>query len=256
MPKKKTKEKYHFKKLLRIFIPFLVLVIYLWTSYVYIYYKIGSTALPATDTTYSFDINPLQSENNLMYAALGDSLTAGVGVDTYTQSYPYVLAQKIAVSYDNLTLKDFSYPGAKTSNIIDDLLTPVITSQPDVVTILIGINDIHGRVSPETFNNNYRYILERLEKETTAKIYLISIPYLGSHSLLLPPFNYYFHFRVDQYNKIIKSLAHTYNLNYIDITSPTAQISQLNSYYAADLFHPNANIYALWAHIMYDNLGQ
>lgn len=256
MTKKKTKEKFHLKKFLRIFIPFLVIVIYLWTSYVYIYYKIGSTALPATDTTYSFAINPSQSENNLIYAALGDSLTAGVGVMTYAQSYPYVLAEKIATRYDNVTFKDFSYPGAKTSNIIDDLLTPAIASQPDVVTVLIGINDIHGRVSPETFNDNYRYILERLQSETTAKIYLISIPYLGSHSLLLPPFNYYFHFRVNQYNKIIKSLAHTYNLNYIDITSPTAQISKFNAYYSSDLFHPTAKIYKLWANIIYDNLGQ
>lgn len=252
---KKTKKK-SYEKALKIIIPIGVVILYLWLSYAYIYYKIGSIALPATDTIYSYTINPVNSEKSLTYTAIGDSLTAGVGVENYAQSYPYVLAQKLSAVTGNLTLKDFSYPGAKTSNIINDLLIPAIASKPDVITILIGTNDIHGRVSSEVFEENYIKILEQIQSQTNAKIYLISIPYLGSNALLLPPYNYYFHYRVNQYNTIIKSLAQTYNIDYIDLASPTVELSQHNTYYAADLFHPNAQIYELWANIIYDNLGR
>jgi lysophospholipase L1-like esterase len=243
------------KKYLIIIIPLVAIGLYLWLAYAYIYFRIGKTALPASDTKYSYVLNTsAKTEKSLVYVALGDSLTAGVGVNNYQQSYPYLLAEKLSFNYDNFIFKDFSYPGAKTNDLINNLLTPAITSQPDIVTLLIGINDIHGRISPEVFAKNYRFILEQLQTKTKAKIYVISLPFLGAKTLLLPPYNYYFHQQTINYNKIIQNLAKTYNLSFIDLASLTAEGSKNSAYYAADLFHPTAQSYKLWATIIYDHL--
>ncbi len=234
-----------------------VVGLYLWLSYAYIYFKIGRASLPPADTTYSYILNiSNKPEKSLVYAALGDSLTTGVGVDTYEQSYPYILAQKLSLNHSNFILKDFSFAGAKTIDVINNLLAPAIASKPDIVTLLIGTNDIHDRISPTTFEKNYDYILEQLQTKTNAKIYVISIPFLGANTLLLPPYNYYFHNQIIKYNKIIKTAAQTYKASFIDLTSPTAEASTSSSYYAADLFHPTAKTYTLWATIIYDNFNR
>ncbi len=231
--------------------------VYLVLAYQYIYYRIGVASIPASDTAYIYQINPTGGEYQpVVYAAIGDSLTAGVGVDDYQQSYPYVLAQKIAGEDSSVILRDFSYPGAKTSDVIKDLLEPAIASNPSIVTIVLGTNDVHGRVKPESFAANYRYIIDQLQARSQAKIYISSIPYLGSEALLLPPYNFYFHQRIDEYNRIIKTITEEKNVQYIDLTSTTEAVSRQNAYYAADLFHPAAAGYAQWASLLYVGINQ
>ena len=91
-------------------------------------------------------------------------------------------------------------------------------------------------------------------QETKAKIYIINIPFIGSNSLILPPYNYYFNFRTIEFNKIIEDLAQKNNISYIDLYSPTIkEFNKSDSYYSADLFHPSAKGYAFWAKIIYDD---
>lgn len=230
--------------------------LYLYLSHAYIYYRIGKTALPASDRTYSYIMDSNDpAAGKITYAALGDSLTAGVGTKSYEESYPYRVAHSLQASGQALTLEDFSYPGAKTADLIRDLLTPAIIKHPDMVTVLIGVNDIHGGVNAEEFKDNYEQILKRLRQETSAKIYVISIPLIGSDTLLLPPYYGYFSKKTSEYNRIIKELADRYQAQYIDITSPTLSIFKKNGpHYAADSFHPSASGYALWSKIIYDNI--
>jgi lysophospholipase L1-like esterase len=156
-----------------------------------------------------------------------------------------------------IILKDFSVPGARTSQLIDGLLAPAIATNPDIVTVLIGTNDIHGRVSAASFEENYRYIIESLQSKTHARIYLVSIPFTGSDQLLFPPFDYYFHLETISFNKIIYNLSQTYGVGYIDIATPTEQnFAKAGIYYAADSFHPSAAGYKLWAQIIYDHIHQ
>lgn len=231
---------------------------YLFLAHHYIYWKIGQASLPASDLTHSYLLyNGANYHNALVYSALGDSLTAGVGVDNYSDSYPYLLSRRLAGVDNQIALKVSAYPGARTSDIVKDLLPLAIAQNPDIVTVLAGINDVHGNVSTRVFTGNYRHILNRLTGETKAKIYLISMPYIGSDSLLLAPYNYYFRFREKEFNKIIKQLSVEYKVNYVDLASPTEEILQKNGpVYAADWFHPAKSGYESWANIIYDDIGK
>lgn len=232
-----------------------IFVVYLYTANAFIYYRIGQGGL----------IEPIQKDLSMIndktaittYVSLGDSLTAGAGAFNYEETYPYLLAIKMTTADTNISLKNFSVSGYKTQDLIDELLEPAIKNNPDIVTLLIGVNDIHNHIGKEKFKQNYQYILDRLTKETTAKIYLINIPYIGSKTTIVPPLDYYFETETNEYNKIIKELSLQYNLKYIDLNSPTKDLFKTDgSHYAADSFHPSAYGYQLWADIIYDRLNQ
>ncbi len=231
-----------------------VFAVYLYTANAFIYYRIGQGNL----TEPMSQELPVKNGEvaTTTYVSLGDSLTAGAGAFSYDETYPYLLASKMTNAGANIKLNNFSVSGYKTQDLIDDLLEPAIAVKPDIVTLLIGVNDIHNHVGKENFKKNYKYILDRLTKETKAKIYLINIPYIGSNTAIVPPLDYYFETETNEYNKIIKELATQYNLKYIDLNSPTKDLFKTDGpHYATDSFHPSALGYSLWANIIYDSFN-
>ena len=239
-----------------IYYPLIVLVFlafYLYVANGFIYYRIGQGGLvmPPRQNSYT-----MGEGKEIKYIALGDSLTSGVGADKYEESYPYLLAQKMTESGLTVTSRNFSEPGYKTYDLINIFLDSAVVSQPDVVTILIGVNDIHNHVSKEEFKKNYEYILGRLTKETKAKINLINIPLIGSDTVLYPPYDYYFNRETNNFNDVIKELAKNHNANYIDLNTPTKNLLKTDGlHYSVDSFHPSALGYKLWAQIIYDRLN-
>lgn len=237
--------------------------VYLNLAYAHIYNMIQVARLKPVNelVVYNFNENnndPAGTIPSIKYVALGDSLTFGVGTQYYSESYPFLVSKKL---YENngepLTLYNFSWPGDKSSDLIAKFLDYTINEKPNKITILIGINDIHSQISASKFQNNYAKILSRLTNETKADIYVISIPYLGSGQILLPPYNYYFNYKTRQFNEIIKELAAEYEVNYIDLYSPTVNLfKKSGDHYSSDFYHPSAGGYALWGQIIYDNINK
>jgi len=241
--------------------PFIIIIVlilavglYLYLANAYTYYMFNRTALKAPAAQGSYAFNEAAAGENLIYAALGDSLTSGMGLSKYEESFPYLLAKDLSKDGSKITLQNFSYPGYRTDDLIENLLEPAIAVKPEMITLLIGVNDIHGFYNKEKFKKNYKFILERLAKGTKAKIYVISLPFIGA-DIFLPPFNYYSGRQTIEFNKIIKDLAVEYGAKYIDIAEPTkAMFAEKNPYYAADAFHPSAVGQALWEKIIFDNI--
>lgn len=228
--------------------------IYLKISYGRIYNEVSQKDLRAPDIkqAYTFGSN-IGNNKSLVYVSLGDSLTAGTGVDNYEKSYPYLLADKLS-GKNNIVLENRSIPGFTSKEVKNLLLPSAISEKPDIVTLLVGVNDIRDNTPKEEFRENYDQIIKTLKQKTFAKIYVINIPFIGSGKLILPPYNYYFNFRTNEFNKIIKELAKENNVQYIDIYSSTMKEFKNDSYYSIDLFHPSAKGYASWANIIYYNL--
>ena len=234
---------------------FVAIIGYLWFGYANIYNRIRSGGLKTVDTQYIYNFNT-GSAQEIKYAALGDSLTAGIGTDSYEESYPYLLSKDL--SKDNsIILKDFSLLGARTEDVIDKgLLEGVVEDKPDIITLLIGVNDVRENISEKEFKGNYTYIVNELVKNTNAKIYLINIPFIGSNTLYLPPYNIYFKNRTIEFNNIIKEIAKENNLTYIDIATPTEQIFKKDGlYYSVDSLHPSKEGYKILEQIIYDNIN-
>ena len=120
----------------------------------------------------------------------GDSITdAGRDRRNYHNmgnGYPKYASELIAAAHPELDIEfiNFGIGGNRTCQLFDRLYLDCIAFQPDVVSILIGINDIWHRYGGEKISTtdaqlalNYRSILERLKRETNAKIVMIA-PYV------------------------------------------------------------------------------
>ena len=93
---------------------------------------------------------------------------------------PLIEAAKPDMSFEFINL---GISGNRSDDILVRTQTDIIDIDPDVISILIGINDVwhrhsHGReMTDEQFEANFRAMLERIRRETHAKI-LILCPFL------------------------------------------------------------------------------
>ncbi len=120
----------------------------------------------------------------------GDSITdAGRDKRNYHDmgnGYPKYASELIARAHPDTEFEfiNFGISGNRTGQLFDRIYSDGIEFQPDVISILIGINDVwhrYGAVRIATTDAqialNYRSILERIKNETNAKIVMLS-PYV------------------------------------------------------------------------------
>lgn len=120
----------------------------------------------------------------------GDSITdAGRDYRNYHNmgnGYPKYAAQQIAEENPDIEFDfyNFGISGNRTCQLFDRLYKDGLEFGPDIISFLIGINDIWHRygnskiaTTDAQIETNYRAILERVKRETNAKIVMLS-PYL------------------------------------------------------------------------------
>ena len=181
----------------------------------------------------------------------GDSITdAGRDKRNYHDlgaGYPKYAAQGIMADFPEKDFEfiNFGISGNRTSQLFDRLYADGLAFKPDVISILIGINDIWHRygggkvaTTDEQFSLNYRCILERIRKETDAKIVMLA-PFL----LDAEPFD---GMREDL-NRIlptVRALAAEYADVYLPLDELFAEALKTQPeplYYSGDGVHPNEN---------------
>ena len=181
----------------------------------------------------------------------GDSITdAGRDRRNYFHlggGYPAFAAPLIKEAHPELDIEfiNLGISGNRTGQLFDRLYPDAIALKPDIVSILIGINDIWHRynwdmvtTTDEQIELNYRCILERLKKETDAKIMILA-PYLldcedkkeirEDLCRVLP---------------IVRRLAEDYADVYIpldELFEEALKTQPEPKYYSGDGVHPNAN---------------
>lgn len=222
-------------------------------SYASIYQKIAEQHLinPNTPGAYSINTSP-STTKRLRYVAIGDSLTAGVGTTGNEESFPYLLSKAIARSGRNVELMNLGVPAAGTQDVIDSQLQKAISNNPDIVTILIGINDVQNFVSRGTFRRNIERIIDTIQGKTKARIVVINLPFLGTDDLVTRPFRWVYRLRVAAFNRILEQVAANKGPTLVDLNKATRdQTARSSDYYSIDQFHPSAKGYQQWSDIIY-----
>ncbi len=181
----------------------------------------------------------------------GDSITdAGRDKRNYHHmgnGYPKYAAAMIREAFPDADIEIINQgiSGNRTDQLFDRLYPDAIAFEPDVVSILIGINDIwhrHGASRIETTDEqvatNYRAILTRLKKQTNAKIIMLS-PFLLDNEEKEA-----WRAELESILPIIRSLADEFADAYIPLDELFAQALKTQpepKFYSADGVHPNAN---------------
>ena len=181
----------------------------------------------------------------------GDSITdAGRDKRNYHHlgnGYPKYAAEFISAAHPELDIEfiNLGISGNRTGQLFDRLYNDGIEFQPDIISILIGINDIwhrYGSAKIETtdtqIETNYRAILERLKAQTNAKIVILQ-PYLLDCEGID-------HMRGDleRVIPIVRRLADEFADVYIPLHELFTEAMKTQPeplYYSGDGVHPNAN---------------
>lgn len=236
---------------MKYFVPLFLILVYLFFSYTRIYRYTGNVLLKSPYMTAAFTLENSQGQGAIKYVALGDSLSVGLGSQSVNETFVYQYALKLSEKFNQVNVINLGQSGATTKNLIDRQLSQAIAHNPDYITLLIGINDLHAKVTADAFQKNYHNILNELLNKTTAQIIVINLPYLGSNKLIAQPFGSVLDFRTKQFNSIIASASGDDRIKLVDLYEKTYQLFNQNPrYYSSDLFHPSAEGYMLWAKII------
>jgi len=179
----------------------------------------------------------------------GDSITdAGRDKRNYHQmgnGYPKYASQAIAEAHPDIDFEfiNLGISGNRTDQLFDRLYPDAISLQPDIISILIGINDIWHRKSnilttDAQFELNYRTILTLLKERTNAKIIMLA-PYVldaedkdflrEDHKKIIP---------------IVRALADEFADVYIPLDKEFEEAVKTQPeprFYSGDGVHPNQN---------------
>ncbi len=178
----------------------------------------------------------------------GDSITdAGRDRSDYHnlgEGYPLYAAKYIA---EEMPETDFEFinlgiSGNQTIDLVNRLQSDFIDIQPDVVSILIGVNDTwhraHNRkwLGNDVFEANYRRVLTEIKEKANAKILILE------QFLLYAPDKEYFRADLDPKIDIVRKLAKEFADYYIPLDGLFAQASlgKENLHWSGDGVHPNA----------------
>ena len=102
------------------------------------------------------------------------------------EGYPKFASAMIQDSYPDTEFEfvDLGISGNRTEHLVARLESDFIEIQPDIVSIMIGINDVwhhyaHEFVetTDEQFEKNYRFVLDAIKSRTKARILMIQ-PFL------------------------------------------------------------------------------
>jgi lysophospholipase L1-like esterase len=168
------------------------------------------------------------------YVAIGDSFTAGA--PGAAGRWPDELAAAVQpAEYHNLGVA-----GATTAEVADGQLDRCIELEPDLVTVVCGVNDVLLSVRPDI--DAHRDALERIFRTLRARVPLavivtITTPPIAEHIGLRPRSRRRVEQGVEQLNQITRALAHRYGV--LCLEWGDHPLARRRENFAADGFHPS-----------------
>ena len=161
--------------------------------------------------------------------------------------YPKYAAEALRAAFPGVEFEFINkgISGNRTSQLFDRFYTEALAFEPDIISILIGINDIWHRYSDNRIATtdaqlalNYRCILERIKKESNAKIVILA-PFV-----LDAPDKDYLREDIKTVLPIVRELAEEFADVYIPLDEYFTEALKTQPeplYYSGDGVHPNDN---------------
>ncbi len=201
----------------------------------------------STTTTAPPIVTPIAGKE-LTYLALGDSYTIGQSV-CETCRFPEQLRKKLADSNqkNTYTTKIIATTGWTTTNLISAINVQNPSSNYDLVTLLIGVNNQYQGKPFSVYEKEFPELIIKailLAKGDKSNVIVVSIPdyaftTFGRGSATISS-------GIEQYNAFAKAYCTENNIEFVNITDITQQGLKNTSLVASDGLHPSELAYSLF----------
>lgn len=193
----------------------------------------------------------------ITYLALGDSTGSGVGASAAGGGYVARLFKRIITHRPGSRLINLCFSGATTSEVLRDQLDPGLRTDPQLVTLGVGINDVGHDLSLERFSKNYQEILTKLKNNTRATIVVTNIPDISSAPRIPAAMRSEYHQHIVEFNGRLAEIAAAHGAIVFDVYYVThEQLPSHPEYFSDDGFHPSDEGYELWAERMWPTIAR
>ncbi|MHB0755928.1 SGNH/GDSL hydrolase family protein [Polaribacter sp. M15] len=183
--------------------------------------------------------------NHLKILSLGDSYTIGESVCEKC-TYPAQLVDSLQRRNNGIkfNLKVIATTGWTTRNLINAIDKEDLSTDFDLVTLLIGVNNQYQGLPFSTFQEEFPILINKAHRSVNfdkTKIIVLSIPDyaftpFGNGSETVSK-------ELEQYNSHIKKFCESRNITFLNITDITQAGLAYPNYVASDGLHPSTEAY-------------
>lgn len=211
----------------------------------YIIFSVTVLFLISCNATSSIIEEEKFTKADINILSLGDSYTIGQNV-CESCKFPEQLKDSLqSRNRDlNFNLKIIAKTGWNTRNLIDAIETNNLSSNYNLVTLLIGVNNQFQRIPFSTFENEYSVLVQKAIKAVNSdkdKLIILSIP-----DYAFTPFgrgSQNISNDIETYNTYIKNFCINNNITFLNITDITKMGLTNPSLVANDGLHPSKEAY-------------
>jgi lysophospholipase L1-like esterase len=206
--------------------------------------------------------------DRLRMVVLGDSTTAGVGVERAEDALPYLIARRVAeAERREVHVVSYGWAGARAADLVRHQLprsieplrateTDSFLADADVVAIVIGSNDATHTTPPGRFRDSLRAVLEGIrETAPSARLVLAGIPAFRGALRHVEPLI----LLADQYARLLRPISRAEagraGAAYADLARDVPPlIHGRTDVLSEDQFHPSVVGYSAWADVIAEAL--
>jgi lysophospholipase L1-like esterase len=199
---------------------------------------------------------------------IGDSTTAGVGVERAEDSLPYLVARRVAEAGGRAVhVVSYGWAGARAADLVRQQLprsieplrateTESFLAGADIVAVVIGSNDATHNTPPGRFRGSLRAVLDGIrEVAPSARVVLAGIPAFRGALRGVEPLI----FLADQYARLLRPIsrseAERAGAAYADLARDVPPLIRgRTDVLSRDQFHPSVVGYSAWADVIADAL--
>ncbi|WP_224245234.1 SGNH/GDSL hydrolase family protein [Hyalangium gracile] len=186
---------------------------------------------------------------SISYVALGDSSAVGVGASR-GGGYPERLASRLRKEGLSVGLTNVGMSGAVIRDVFTSQVKRAVATQPTLVTLGVGTNDIWRGTSVEDFRDELDRIARRL-KPTGASLVVVNVPDMALAPVARMVPSALYEGRIEPFNEAIATVAREHGMHVVDLYAASKVfIPQRPDFFSFDGFHPSDAGYEQWADLM------
>ncbi|HEY7525061.1 MAG TPA: SGNH/GDSL hydrolase family protein [Candidatus Limnocylindrales bacterium] len=192
-------------------------------------------------------MSPSEEPRPVRYVALGDSYTIGTAVEP-ADAWPSQLAARVTTAGALQLVANLGVNGYTSGDVIRDELPRLSSLKPDVVSLLVGVNDVVQGVSESIYRANVARILDDLLTTLAPnRIWTVATP---DYTVTPAGADYGEPAAraagILEVNAILRGLAGERRIAWVDIHDLSLRAGGDRTLVAVDGLHPSGRQYSLW----------